>query len=57
VFGGGTIDKDDELFNDVVLGVTEVILIVFSLALDFLSLTPSEKKKLSKSSKRMKENR
>jgi len=29
-FGGGTIDKDDELLNDVVLGVAEVIFIVVS---------------------------
>jgi len=83
VFGGGTIDKDDELLNDVVLEVAKVIFIVgilrenhgiitltcaskhqqwrvifivFALALDFLSLTPPGKK-LSKSSKRMKENR
>jgi len=82
-FGSGTIDKDDELLNDVVLGVSEVIFIVgcvrenngiititfaskhqqwrvifiaFSLFLDFFSLTPSEKK-MSKSSKRVKENR
>jgi len=30
-FGGGTIDKDDELLNDVVLRVAEVIFIVESV--------------------------
>jgi len=69
-FRGGTIDKYDELLNDVVLGVAKVIFIVksvcenheiitftcvskhqqqrvifivFSLALDFLSLLPLKK--------------